>query len=193
MARTVQQHLPDGTVREVRSLTEALAGYPRTVMPRLVLTCERCAHQDHKRCQGTPDLGTCRCKQCFTQDAMAMARTALAGNSLAAMRTALEAVYALQFQTMTQRQRKAQRPPRIARCDACGATVAVRRRPPPGQAVYCRGRSRCRMRAHRRRQRVTVTPTQIPQAPARSASEPAAPRPEATSSPAALWLAMRTG
>jgi hypothetical protein len=55
---------------------------------------------------------------------MDLASKALEGNSLPKIRAALESVYALQFQTMVQRPRKAVRQPGIARCESCGKPVS---------------------------------------------------------------------
>lgn len=82
-----------------------------------------------------------------------MASKALESNSPQALRAALTGVYAVQVQTQRQRQRKAYQAPAYLTCAACGKTVAVRRRPRPGQHVYCRNSSRCRVRAFRARRR----------------------------------------
>lgn len=122
---------------------------------------------------------------------MRMAAKALDGNNHAAIRTALRAVYALQVQTMAQRQRKAARSPGVAYCCECGAAIPVRRRSQIGRPMYCRDTARCKVRAYRRRKaqasergrgRPLVTASQILSVPAEPASEP---------DPASLWLAMR--
>ena len=119
------------------------------------------------------------------------------GNSIQAMRIALTAVYAIQYQTQAQRQRQIRKAPAaMLACAACGKPVTVRRRPRLGEPVYCRGVSRCRVRAFRARQRaqqqaealgpvlVAVTPGQAPEPARGRAYEP---------SPADIWLAMRAG
>lgn len=163
----------------------------------LVVACERCAHQDHKHCQGTPDGPegkVCRCRQCFTQEIMAMAATALEGNNLASMRTALKAVYALQAQTIAQRQKKIRQAPGIAYCAECGKPVAIRRHPRPGQSVYCRKPSTCRWHAWAKRQRAAGQPVyqQYPAQTSDQAPSPARGRAHETN-PADLWLATRAG
>ena len=137
---------------------------------------------------------------------MAMAETALDSNNTGKIRTALAAVAALQWQTINQARRRAYRAPAILSCSVCGQPVAVRRRPPLGQPVYCRGRSRCRMRAFRARQGeapVTVTPNQAPEFPLERGSvqvstlaEPLDQTPQPSPEqvyPAAFWLATRAG
>lgn len=161
----------------------------------MVIRCRTCARgHSEGPCRSSPQEGSCYCQQCHTHAIMGMARQALDSNSIAKIRSALEGVYALQFQTATQRQRKAARQPAILYCAACGSPVPVRRRPPLGQAVYCRNTSSCRVRAFRKRQRaapspVTETTSQVPGIPARSAPEPALQ----PLGPAELWLAMRAG
>ena len=116
----------------------------------MVLRCRNCRYQDHKHCTGTPDGPPghqCRCRQCWTREIMDLASKALEGNSLPKIRAALEAVYALQFQTMVQRQRLAKRQPGIARCESCGKPVSVKRRPRLREPVYCRRNSTCRWHA----------------------------------------------
>ncbi len=56
-----------------------------------------------------PSGAECRCRQCYTRTIMDLAQAALDSNNHAMVRTALAGVYALQVQTMTQRQRKAAR------------------------------------------------------------------------------------
>jgi hypothetical protein len=106
---------------------------------------------------------------------MDLASKALEGNSLPKIRAALEAVYALQFQTVAQRQRKAARQPGIARCESCGKPVSVRRRPRLGEPVYCRRSSTCRVHAFRARRRAeageTETAGQIPESAREGAQE----------------------
>ena len=134
---------------------------------------------------------------------MTMAREALEGsNNVGKIRAALAGTYALQVQTMTARTRQAYKAPAIGRCVVCGQPVSVRRRPPVGQAVYCRSGSRCRVRAFRARQRaqrdqaqeiVTETPAQMPEARPGRAQETAPDQPKRPRPEAPLWLAIRTG
>ena len=158
----------------------------------MVIRCRTCArgHSDGP-CRGSPQEGSCYCQQCHTHVIMAMAREALeSSNNLAKIRAALAGVYALQFQTMTQRQRKAFKAPAVLACASCGKPVQVRRRPNLGQPVYCRRPSTCRWRAWAKRQRAQVaarptqTPGQIPEPARGQVPEP---------SPAELWLAARAG
>ena len=136
---------------------------------------------------------------------MAMASQALDSNNHALVRTALQAVYAVQLQTQLQRARRGAKQPGAASCDECGARITVRERRKPGQPMYCRNQNRCKMRAYRRRKRqqaeaagrtalVTVTASQIPEVLAGPGSGPG-PLPAETPepSPAELWLAMRAG
>ena len=165
----------------------------------MVLTCGACNHQDHKNCQGTPGGPPgqeCHCRQCWTRDIMAMAREALQSNDIAKIRTALAGTYALQFQTITQRRRQAARQPGIARCESCGKPVSVRRRPRPGEPVYCRRPSTCRWRAYAKRQRMvaqTQTPGQVPASAPGSPQETAPGQAIRLLAGADLSAAMRVG
>lgn len=123
-----------------------------------------------------------------------MARQAMEGNSIQAMRIALQALYAIQYQTQAQRQRQIGKAPVYRPCASCGKRVAIWRRPRLGEPVYCRRPSTCRTRAFRARQARqamapgTGTTSQVPE-PAR---ESAGQRPYEPS-PADIWLAARAG
>lgn len=159
----------------------------------MLIRCRTCARgHSEGPCRGSPAEDSCYCQQCHTHVIMAMAREALEGsNNLAKIRAALAGVYALQFQTMTQRQRRAFKAPAVLACASCGKPVQVRRRPNLGQPVYCRSPSTCRWRAWARRQAAaasldqTPTAAQAPQSPPRSAPEPASGVP--------FWLTIRGG
>src|SRR5690348_11559395 len=86
----------------------------------LVLRCRACHFQDHKHCEGTPEQGTCHCGQCWTRHIMSWAARVMDGNNHGEIRAALRAVFALQAQTMSQKQRNAYREPATLYCAACG-------------------------------------------------------------------------
>lgn len=130
---------------------------------------------------------------------MTMARPALDSNNHAMVRTALKAVYALQVQTMGQRQRRAYKAPATLYCASCGAPVQVRRRPQLGQDVYCRDKSTCKWRAWAAARRQEGQPVrsaqpqtagQMPGAPIRAGSESPGQSPEQVPDMAQLWLAV---
>jgi len=174
--------------------------------PGMLLRCYPCSHGQHHRCDGSPELGSCRCRQCHTQTIMAMAETALASNNIGKIRTALEAVTALQSQTITQKRKRAYRAPVILSCSVCGKPVPVREKRRPGLPIYCRDKSTCRWKAFKARQREqearepTQTPAQVPEFPLERGSgyeppdQPQHPQPTPEQVyPAALWLAARAG
>jgi hypothetical protein len=91
----------------VPTLAEAQARYPRRVI--MVLRCRTCSRgHSEGPCQASPEAGTCYCQQCHTRTIMAQAREALESNDIARIRQALAGTYALQFQTITARQRMRQ-------------------------------------------------------------------------------------
>jgi hypothetical protein len=160
----------------------------------LVLCCRACTTQQHKDCIGTPEQGTCHCRQCWTRHIMSWAQRVMDSNNHGEIRAALKAVYAIQVQTQLQRQRTAYRQPAILYCAGCGSPVSVRRRPKLGQPVYCRDKSTCKWRAWaaRRQPEQAVrdqpqTASQIPEDPIKAGGgQDQVPEPGG----ADLWLAM---
>ena len=127
-------------------MSRYLAGYRERVSGE-VLRCPACARENHRACQGRPDGppdAECQCRQCWLGWSMEAGRKAMNGNNLAAMRTALAALWAIQFQTSSQRQARARRGPIMLSCQECGRPVKVWR--PDRRAVYCRDQSKCRLR-----------------------------------------------
>jgi hypothetical protein len=82
----------------------------------MILRCRACAHQDHKHCEGTPEQGTCHCRQCWTRHILDWFRRTENTNDSGTLRAVRDALYALQFQTTAQRQRQAARNPAVLTC-----------------------------------------------------------------------------